>query len=114
LSEIDVDNHEQNLVAGSFVQVKLKIIVPSYPQIPMQALVTRGSVHYVPVIHDHQHLELRKVEISENTGSFLKITNGLNEGEEVALNVGSEALSGQKVRPQGMAGQMNQRNGEKE
>ena len=43
LVEVDLDNKEGLIVPGSFVQVTLKIPVPSLVQVPVAALVMRGT-----------------------------------------------------------------------
>ena len=45
--ELDVDNSEDFLVPGSFAYVTLHVPVPSYPEIPVAALIVRGTNTFI-------------------------------------------------------------------
>ncbi len=100
LVEIHVDNHDQKIVAGSFVQVSLRVATPPYLQLPVQALVIRNGDPLVPVVTTDNKVHYRKVDLANNDGKSLFIRSGVSEGERVALNLGESVQEGQKVRPQ--------------
>ena len=106
LTEIDFDNRQQLIVAGSYIPVTLLLPVPSYLEVPVKALVTRQSQSVVPVIDASNRIHYTPVDIIGNDGQTLRIRSGLKEGEQVALDIGNSLAEGQKVevQPQ-MAGQ---------
>src|SRR5450755_755872 len=50
LVEIDVDNPHNRILAGSFVQVEVKIQTPRYLEIPADALIVRAGQTFVAVV----------------------------------------------------------------
>jgi RND family efflux transporter MFP subunit len=99
LAEVIVDNHEQKILAGSFVQVAMKITTEPMVSLPSQALVMRGTDAFVPVIEAGDKVHYVKVELAENTGKEILIRSGIRQGDRVALNVGNSLSDGQKVKP---------------
>ena len=101
LCEVDIDNKDNQIVPGSYVQVHIKnpadakmskIIVPSI------ALIIHKNKTMVATVDKDSILHFKEVTISANTGEKVGITSGINEGERVALSVGESILDGQKVR----------------
>jgi membrane fusion protein (multidrug efflux system) len=100
LTEIDIPNDDRSLVAGSFVNVALKIKSPPYFEAPVEALVLIKNKPFLSVVTPENTLTYREVEIVANDGKLLSIMSGVKEGEVVALNVGNAIPEGGKVRPQ--------------
>ena len=50
--EINIDNTEGFLVAGSFANVTLHIPIKSYPQIPVSGLIVRGNDSFVAMVEN--------------------------------------------------------------
>ena len=69
-----------------------KIIVPSV------ALIIHKDKTLVATVDKDSILHFKEVTIAVNSGEKVSITNGLEEGERVALSVGESILDGQKVR----------------
>jgi RND family efflux transporter MFP subunit len=99
LGEVIMDNHEQKIVPGSFVQVGLKIKTEPLVSLPSEALVMRGNEAFVPVIEQGDKVRYIKVDLAENTGKEILIRTGIKQGDRVALNVGNSLSDGQKVKP---------------
>jgi RND family efflux transporter MFP subunit len=87
LVEVDVDNKVGQIVAGSFVWVKLKVKSAALVQVPAGALTIRGQKPHVGVIADG-HLRLRPVEVAEDDGQLVRLRRGVSAGEPVALYIG--------------------------
>jgi membrane fusion protein (multidrug efflux system) len=100
LTEIDIPNEDRSLVAGSFVNVALKIKSPPYFEAPVEALVLIKNKTFLSVVNPDNTLTYRAVEIVGNDGKLLSIMSGVKEGETVALSVGNAIPEGGKVRPQ--------------
>jgi RND family efflux transporter MFP subunit len=99
LAEIDIPNTQTRLVAGSFVQVLLKIKSPPYFEVPVEALVLRQNQPLITIVNSANQLTYRPVEIAGNNGKTLWIVSGVQKGESVALNAGDSIPEGGKVRP---------------
>ncbi len=99
-------NHENRIVPGAFVQVRMNVQTPSYFELPIQALTMRAQKPFVPVIEDGGRLHFMPINLVENNGESILIRSGVKNGQSVALNVGNTLAEGQKVRPeaQQMAG----------
>jgi len=102
LCEVDVENRDNLIVPGSYVQVHIqnphedknkKITVPSV------ALVIHKSKTMVATIDKDSVLHFKEVVVANNTGEKVSLMDGgLSEGDRVALSVGESILDGQKVR----------------
>jgi multidrug efflux pump subunit AcrA (membrane-fusion protein) len=99
LAEVIMDNHEQKIVAGSFLQIGLKIKTQPLLSLPSEALVMRGNEAFVPVIEPGDKIRYVKIDLAENTGKELLIRTGIRQGDRVAVNVGNSLTDGQKVKP---------------
>ncbi|PZR33692.1 MAG: hypothetical protein DI538_17705 [Azospira oryzae] len=97
LTEIDMDNTDQKVIPGSFIQVSLQ--APGAPrlQVPREALVIRGSKYFVTSLATDSTIHFKEVKIGENTGDFIVVLDGVEEGETLALNIGESMEEGQKV-----------------
>jgi membrane fusion protein, multidrug efflux system len=101
LVEIDIQNKNNEIVPGSYIQVHIK-----NPQdeknrkitIPSVALVIHKNKTMVATIDKDSILHFKEVRVSNNTGEKVSLLEGIDEGERVALSVGESILDGQKVR----------------
>ena len=98
LTEIDVDNREGKLVAGSFVTVSMALKTTPYLRVPVEALVLKDGHDYVPVVELGDSIHYQSVDIGRNNGKYVEILSGLKEGDLVALNLGDSVREGGKVR----------------
>ncbi len=99
LAEVIIDNHERKIVAGSFLQVGMKIKVEPMISLPVQALVMRGNEAFVPIIESGDRVHYVKIDLADNTGKEILIRSGIRQGDRVAINVGNSLIDGQKVKP---------------
>lgn len=98
LVEVDVDNRDGRIVAGSFVTVTLTLATPPETIVPVEALVMNGQKASVFVL-DGDTVHARPVVVSDNDGSIARLARGLRAGELVALNVGDNVADGARVQP---------------
>ena len=103
LTEIDVDNREGKIIAGSFVKVAVHLKLPPAVQAPCEALAVRDGKTCVGVLSDDHEVIYREVGISDSDGKMMTISSGLREGERVVLTPGMSILEGTRVRPADMA-----------
>ncbi len=96
--ELDIDNSDQFLVPGSFVNVSLRVPVKSFLQIPVSAMMQRGGTQQVAVIGEDSTIKFRPIKVASTDGALINIADGLKAGERVGLNVSSDLVEGSKVR----------------
>jgi len=99
LVEIDVDNPHNRILAGSFVQVELKVQTPRYVEVPSDALIVRGNQTFVAVVTPENTVKFTQVAVADQTGESARLLTGVNEGERVARNLGERVPEGAKVQP---------------
>jgi membrane fusion protein (multidrug efflux system) len=99
LVEVDVDNKENKIVAGSFVMVGLSFPTPQLIEIPVEALVIRtGGKTFVPILSGDK-INYRPVSVIDDDGAMARIQTGLKSGELVAVNLGENVPDGARVQP---------------
>jgi membrane fusion protein, multidrug efflux system len=99
LVQIDLDNKDNRILAGSFVQVHLFVKSPPCVEVPAQALVIRKDKTFIGVVTPDNTIALRPVDIYESDGKVVKLRSGVEEGEQVALNEGYNIQDGDHVFP---------------
>jgi membrane fusion protein, multidrug efflux system len=99
LVEIDIDNPHNRILAGSFVQVELKVRMPQYIELPSDTLIVRGGQTFVAVVTPENTVKFTQVVVVNQTGEIARILSGLNEGERVARNLGERVPEGGQVQP---------------
>jgi RND family efflux transporter MFP subunit len=97
--EIDVDNSQNFLVPGSFVYVTLHLQVKSFPQIPVSALMVRGEQNFVAAVGEDGVVKLRPVRVASTDGDNVAITDGVQPGDHLAINLPPEITDGSRVQP---------------
>lgn len=97
LTEIDIDNTDQKVIPGSFIQATIESPGKARLEIPREALVIRGSKYFVTTLSTDSTLHFKEVKIGENSGDKIVVLDGITEGETLALNVGESLEEGQKV-----------------
>ncbi|HXC48749.1 MAG TPA: efflux RND transporter periplasmic adaptor subunit [Candidatus Sulfotelmatobacter sp.] len=71
--------------------------------VPGDALVSRGQLHGLYVVGDRNLVHWRVVTLGKMIGNQVEVLSGLNDGELVVLNPGSQELDGMKTG-EGVAG----------
>lgn len=100
LCEVDVENKDNVIVPGSYVQVHVKYATDKTKELtlPSVALVIHKDKTMIAVIDKDSTLHFKEVTIARNTGEKIIIASGINEGDRAALSVGESITEGQKVR----------------
>jgi RND family efflux transporter MFP subunit len=99
LVEIDVQNPQNRILAGSFVEAELKVQTPRYVEVPSDALIVRGNQTVVAVVTSDNTIKFTQVAVAEQTGETARLLAGLEEGDRVARNLGDRVAEGGKVQP---------------
>jgi len=96
--ELELDNSDHFLVAGSFAYVTLHVKLHSYPEVPAAALLTRGNGAFVAAVGEDGTVHLQPVSVARTAGDRELLAEGVRVGEGVALNLPDEVSDGGKVR----------------
>src|SRR3954451_1695250 len=96
--EINIDNTEGFLVAGSFANVTLHIPIKSYPQIPVSGLLVKGTDSYVAMV-ENDILRWKPIRVQTTDGNTVTVAEGLRQGDRAAINLPDEITDGAKVQP---------------
>ncbi len=65
--------------------------------LPAEALVSRGQLRGIYVVDDTGLIHWRVLTLGKSTGNGVEVLSGLNDGELVVLNPGSQELDGKKA-----------------
>lgn len=65
--------------------------------LPAEALVSRGQLRGIYAVDDTGLIHWRVLTLGKSTGNQVEVLSGLNEGEVVVLNPGSQELDGKKA-----------------
>jgi len=99
LAELDVDNKQGLLLAGSFVRVQLKLKATPSIEIPAEALFLKGEKAYVAVVTEDNTVHFRPVVVTDSDGKTVRISSGLLEGQRVVRSPGLGLTDGAQVQP---------------
>jgi membrane fusion protein, multidrug efflux system len=97
-TEVDIQNTDGAILPGSYVEVTLNVKVPPLLEMPAEALVMRGEKTQAATIDGNQQVRFKPVVVANDDGQTVHLVSGLQEGERVALNLGSEAEDGSPVQ----------------
>ncbi len=97
LAEVDIENRDGLVVAGSFIPVRVDLPDTPKPQAPAEALLVRGAQMFVGTVDDQSHVHLRPVTIVNNDGRIVTFGSGVAAGDRVALNLESSTADGDHV-----------------
>lgn len=100
LTEVDIENKDNTIVPGSYVQVHIKLPIKDQSKaliIPSVALIINKGKTLVATIDKDSVLHFKGVTVLRNTGEIVCVS-GIGEGDRVALSVGESLTDGQKVR----------------
>jgi len=76
----------------------LRLPVTSYLQIPVTAMMQRGGVQQVAVVDQNSTIKFRPIKVASTNGAVINVSDGLQAGERVGLNVSTDLIDGAKVR----------------
>ncbi|CAN5524842.1 efflux RND transporter periplasmic adaptor subunit [soil metagenome] len=97
LTEIDLDNSDNKVIPGSFVQIRIQS--PGVPklQIPREALIIKEGKYFVATLTASSSIHFQQIKIGENTGDKITVLEGLTENDTLVLSIGDSQEEGQKV-----------------
>ncbi len=98
LVELEIPNPNYELLAGSYVQVHIKIASPEHSIIlPVNTLIFRSQGMQVAVLSEENKVLLKSISISTDYGNVVEVT-GIKPGEKIVMNPPDSIESGDVVR----------------
>ncbi|CAG9262840.1 Efflux transporter periplasmic adaptor subunit [Paraburkholderia unamae] len=96
--EVDVDNHDGALMPGAYAQVHLALTTATPAlELPVSALLFRPDGVTIAVVDAHDKVQLRKVTIGRDFGTYVEVATGLAASDRVIDNPGDAIANGQSV-----------------
>ena len=99
LVEVVLENSRDFLLAGSFAYMTLHVPVSTAIQVPVNALITRGSDQFVAAVGPDSRLHYIKIAIGSTDGDTVTLAGGVAHGTRLAVDLPAEATDGALVRP---------------
>ncbi|HEV2991611.1 MAG TPA: efflux RND transporter periplasmic adaptor subunit [Candidatus Angelobacter sp.] len=98
LTEVQIDNRNQELLPGMYVTVSLLNVRTRPPVVvPADSLITRSQGTQVAVVRDNI-VHLQSVAVGRDYGAFTEILSGVEEGDLVVITPNDVAREGAKVQ----------------
>jgi membrane fusion protein, multidrug efflux system len=97
LAEVDIENRDGSVVAGSFVPVRVDLPDTPKAQAPAEALLVRGTQTFVGTVDDQSRVHLKPVTVASNDGKIVTFGSGVAAGERIALSLESSTADGDHV-----------------
>ena len=99
LVELQLDNAEGKILAGSHAEVRAKIPAPETALLlPANTLLYRAEGTQVGIVGENGRVELRTVKLGRDFGHDLEIRDGLKPEDRVILNPSDSLATGTTVR----------------
>ncbi len=99
LVEIEWNNEKREIVTGAYVTIAIRATVPSFPEVPVDALVLHRDVASVAVVDEGGRVHYRRVKVVDSDGTSARLLEGVQIGETVALHLGESLVEGSPVQP---------------
>jgi len=98
LVEVDVDNHDGELMPGALAQVHFKTqpVGPTFI-VPTTALIFRREGMQVAVLVHGDEAHMVPVVIGEDDGANVQIVSGLSAGDQIIQDPPDSLIEGEKV-----------------
>lgn len=99
LTEIDIDNANGQLLAGSYAEVHLHLPTPATTmKLPVDALIFKGDGLQVATVDGANRVKMLSVTTGRDFGDSVEVVSGLTGRERVVMNPPDSLGDGQTVR----------------
>ena len=99
LTELEVDNSKNEILPGSYAQVRFLDTTPSATlTLPANTLLFRAQGLQVGVVGSDGKVDLHSVQIGRDFGQRVEILSGVETGDQVIINPSDSLVSGTTVR----------------
>lgn len=98
LTELEVDNKNNEILAGSFEQVKFAVSKPQNTlTLPTGSVIFGAEGPHVAVVLTNDRIEMRSVRLGRNYGQVIEILAGVEPHQRVVLNPPESLMPGTVV-----------------
>ncbi|MBN1393481.1 MAG: efflux RND transporter periplasmic adaptor subunit [Pirellulales bacterium] len=99
LTELEVDNSQGDIIAGSFGQVRFADVKGNATlTLPSNTLLFRAEGPQVGVVRPDDKVELRSIKIGRDFGKTVEILEGITPNDRVIINPSDSLADGAAVR----------------
>jgi len=99
LTELQVDNSKNEILPGSYAQVRFLDTTPSATlTLPSNSLLFRAQGLQVGVVGSDGKVDLRNVQIGRDFGQKVEVLSGVDANDQVIVNPSDSLVSGTTVR----------------
>jgi RND family efflux transporter MFP subunit len=96
-TEVDIPNTDLTLVPGMYVQVTFELNQHGLVEVPAAAMLFRPTGMQVAVVDSDSRVSFHPVTVAKDEGDFVELSDGVDAGDRVALNISSAIAPGQEV-----------------
>jgi hypothetical protein len=82
-----------------YVEVAFHLRTPSCVRVPAAAMIFRTNGPQLAIVDDNDEIHFHNVTIGVDNGNMVDLAEGVKVGERVALNVSSQIVDGERVKP---------------
>lgn len=98
LVELEVDNQKEEILAGSYAQVRFtEAKMESALTLPGRTVLFRSEGPQIAVVREHGRVELRTVKLGRDFGQAIEILSGVGPKDRVILNPADSLVNGSTV-----------------
>lgn len=99
LTELEVNNSEGEILAGTFAQIRFPALNIKPPlSLPSNTLLFRSEGLQVGVVGENGRVELRNIKLGRDLGPTVEILDGVGSPDSVILNPPDSLVGGTTVR----------------
>jgi len=97
--ELTVDNTDEKLLPGSYVEAHIKITsVGDGLKLPVNTFLYRNNGVFVATAGDDGHVHLKPVTLGRDYGATVEVTTGVDEKDQVIVNPADSIAEGEQVK----------------
>ncbi|MHC1744165.1 MAG: efflux RND transporter periplasmic adaptor subunit [Syntrophobacteraceae bacterium] len=98
LVELEVDNSKEEILAGSYAQVRFTQASMEAPlTLPANTILFRADGPQVGIVHEDGKIELRVVKLGRDFGQTIEILAGVNPKDRVIVKPSDSLVTGTRV-----------------
>jgi RND family efflux transporter MFP subunit len=95
--EVDISNAGHALVPGMYVNVAFQLATHGLIEVPAAALISRAGGMQVAKVDQHSRISFSDVTIARDNGSVIEVSQGVQAGDRLVLNISNRIAAGQSV-----------------
>jgi len=94
LIELEVDNSKDEIIAGSYAQVRFTEAKRGVLTLPANTVLFRAEGPQIGVVQEDGKVELRAVKLGRDFGQSIEVLTGVSPNDRVIINPPSRSQAG--------------------